>query len=790
MGFRLRLALFLVATLAAVQLLTAVLVYGVTRNALIKEGERQLAETATVFVRQLDDVSERVAENVEVLVLDYALRAAIAQRDQATVLSALRNHGRRVGAERMLLIGLDGTIEADTVPGAAPSEPKTTFPFPDLIASAFERRSAAMVALDGKAYWMVVVPVYAPQPVALIAAGIPIDDALVARMQSLSALPRDIELSTLEGADWKVLAHGQHPVALTERLMQGRTGIPGAPTLLDVDGQEYVALAVRLDRSQGATPMAAVLGYSVDEALRPYRSVASSWAVLVALGAAAALLGALLIARGVSRPVEALAATARRITDGDYEASPPVSQTGEIGHLAAAFASMTEAIREREQRIRYQAEHDQVTGLRNRPAAEQDIRSQLATQPEQRGALLVVGLARLPEIIKTIGHEVSDRLLRDAGTRVQQLAGKDLVARAGDTQLLLWREGAREAEAIALAFRVVDALGEPYQEEDLTLDLSPAVGIALHPEHGADAGALVRRADVALFAAQAAEEPVAVYDPATDPHRPERLALMGELREALDHAQLMLHYQPKLNLASSQIDGAEGLVRWQHPRRGLVSPDEFIPLAEESGNIRRLTRWALAAGIAQAASWHAGGAQLRVAINLSARDLDDEDLPRRIAELLAAHRVKPAHIGLEITESAVMGKPDTAIAVLQHIAELGIPIALDDFGVGQSSFAYLRRLPVREIKIDKSFVQQLADEAGDRTIVRSIVELGHRLGFKVTAEGVESADALDYLAEIGCDHAQGYYIAEPLPPESVPAFLEHRCWRAAKLPANVAKLGP
>ena len=635
---------------------------------------------------------------------------------------------------------------------------------------------------------MVVVPVYAPQPVALIAAGIPIDDALVARMQGLSALPRDIELATFQDGNWKVLAHGQHPVALTGRLMQGRAELPDAPSLVDVDGLEYVALAVRLDRAQGATPMAAVLGYSVDEALRPYRSVASSWGVLVALGAAAALIGALLIARGVSRPVEELAATARRITEGDYEPPPPMRQSGEIGHLAAAFASMTEAIRERERRIRHQAEHDQVTGLRNRMAAEREIGGQLAAQPEPRGALLMVGLARLPEVIKTIGHEVSDRMLRDAGARVQQLAGQALVARAGDTQLLVWQARAGKAEAIAAAFGIVDALGVAYQEADLVLELSPGVGIALHPEHGGDAGTLLRRADVALFAAQASEEPVAVYDPATDPHRPERLALMGELREALELAQLSLHFQPKLNLRTAEIDGAEGLVRWQHPRRGPVAPDEFIALAEESGNIRRLTRWALAAGIAQAAAWQAAGVSLRVAINLSARDLEDQDLPRRIAELLAAHRVKPSQVTLEITESAVMNRPDTAIAVLEHIAEQGIGIALDDFGVGQSSFAYLRRLPVRELKIDKSFVQQLADEAGDRTIVRSIVELGHRLGFHVTAEGVESPYALDYLAEIGCDHAQGYYIAEPLPPETLPSYLERRCWRAAGVSNTVAKL--
>lgn len=779
MGFRFRLASFLVASLATVQTLTAVLVYEVTRRALIAEGQRQMVVAATAFAHQLEDISERVADSVQVVALDYALRSAIAQRDRDTVLSALRNHGRRVGATRMMLVGLDGAIEADTESTSTSSHP---FPFPDLLNSALERQASAVVAWDGRAYWMVVVPVSAPALIGLIAAAIPVDDQLLARMQRQSALPKDIELVTDAGNDtWTVVARGNDQVTLSARLMAINHTLPTEPILIDVGGREYVAMALRLNASQRNAPAAAaVLGYSLDEALRPYRSVATAWAILLALGLVIGLIGALLIARGVSRPIEVLAATARRIEAGDYSSPPAIHRSDEIGQLAAAFANMAQAIGEREERIRFQAGHDAVTGMPNRVTAEAAIQQELLARVEQRGALLMVALARLPEIVKTMGHAITDRLMRDAGVRIRQPAGDGLVARATDSQFSIWLRPAEKADAIATAFRVLDVLGEPYQEADLAIDVAPAVGIALYPEHGPQASALLQRAEVALFAALGSNDPVVVYDPATDPHRPQRLTLMGDLREALDRNQLALHYQPKLNLAVSAIDGVEGLVRWHDAKRGFVPPDEFIGLAEETGNIRRLTRWALATSIAQAQQWAARGWSFRIAINVSARDLEDIDLPRRVGELLAIHAVAPQMIVLEITESAVMGKPDAAIQVLRRLADQGIDLAIDDFGVGQSSFAYLRRLPVRELKIDKTFVQKLAHDSEDRTIVRSIVELGHRLGYRVTAEGVEEKAALDYLGEIGCDHAQGFYIAKALSPNAFDHFLAGtNWWRAA-----------
>jgi len=769
MSFRFRLALFFVAALVAMQALTAVLVYEVTRHELISEGQRQLDVAASAFARQLDDISGRVADSVQVLALDYALRSAIAQHDQATMQSALTNHGHRVGATQMLLLDTDGHVEVDTLGAYAAGAP---FPYTDLVERAWSRPAAAVVAWRDHAYWMVVVPVFAPNLVGEIAAAIPIDDRLLARLQAQSTLPRNIELAAHNAnGTWSVLAHGSERVALTAGLTTRNQALPVQPTLLEVRGREFVAQAVPLNRAQASAPVAAVLGYSVDEALQPYRSVGLAWGALLVFGLLVGLIGAWLIARGVSRPVEQLAASARRIEAGDYSPPHRVTRRDELGQLAAAFVGMTKAIRDREARILYQSGHDQVTELPNRTAAEAHIQNELASHPQRSAALLVVGLGRVPEIIKTMGHAVCDRVMRDAGIRIRGPAGDGCVARATDTQFAIFLGNSDRQEAIASGFRVLDALSEPYREADLTLDLAPAIGIALAPAHATGANGLLRRAEIALLAAIGAEEPIAVYDAATDPHRPERLSLMSELRAALDRDQLQLHYQPKLNLLSGEVDGAEGLVRWEHPGLGAIPPDAFIALAEETGNIRRLTRWALAAGIAQAKRWQASGRNVKVSVNVSARDLDDTELPRRVAELLALHTLPSECLALEITEGAIMGKPEAAIEVLRRLADQGIDLAIDDFGVGQSSLAYLRRLPVRELKIDKSFIEHLAQAPEDQTIVRSIVELAHRLGYRVTAEGVDNAAALDFLVEIGCDHAQGYHIAKALPAEAMTEFI-------------------
>lgn len=778
-GFRNRLAAFMMVTLVVVQGATAVTVYEVTRQALITQSEHQLTDSVNLFSQQLDALSQRVSESVQVLSLDYPLRQAVASQNEQTVLSALRNHGRRVGATRMLWIGLDGTIQGDTANADAIGK---RFEFPDLLDEAASQGKARGVAmLDGRAYLIVLVPVMAPIPIAYIGANIPLDDAMVDRLRRLSELPPEVVLATRkESGDWEVLAKAVAGEDIMAQLMpDGAPPIPHKPLLMKRGSRSDIVLATPID-TRHSTPIVAVIGLSLDEALQPYDPVMLAALGLLLVGLVATLFGTGLIARSVARPLESLAAVARRIAGGDYTPPEPTNQTDEIGQLSGALGNMVVAIGEREEQIRFQARHDAVTNLPNRIELIERIDRVLQARPDMEASLLLIGVPRLQEIVNTLGHDFRDRLMRFVGEKLTEaMQGHGVVARVSDVAFAVWRPSWRQAGR--MAHMLVAAVGEEFREGDITVDISAAVGISMAPEHGSDAGLLLRRADIALHDALGrGEDRIVVYDPDSDPHRSDRLSLMSDLREALETSGISLHCQPKIDLAADLVSGAEALVRWTHPVRGFVPPDSFISLAEETGNIRRLTQWVLATGIAQAAEWGRRGMKIRMSVNLSVRDLGDPFLANRVMDLLKENSVDPADILLEVTESAIMGEPDAAIEMLRRLADQGIDLSIDDFGVGQSSFAYLRRLPVREIKIDKSFVLKLASSPEDATIVRSIVELGHNLGYRVTAEGVEDENSFSFLREIGCDYAQGYYIAKALPSAGFDQFVADGRW-AAKL---------
>jgi len=777
-GFRNRLAVFMMATLVVVQGATALTVYRVTRQALVTQSEHRLTQSAELFSQQLDALSQRVADSVQVLSLDYPLRQAVASQNDQTVLSALRNHGRRVGATRMQWIGLDGTIRGDT---AVPDSVGKAFDFPDMLDdAASDGKARGISILGGKAYWIVLVPVIAPIPIAYIGAHIPLDDAMIDRLRRLSSLPAEVVLATNKGAGgWEVLAKSvEGPDVLPQLLPEGAPPALFKPVLMHQGKRSDIVMASALDVRHGP-PIVAVVGVSLDEALKPYQPVIFAALGLLLVGLLAALFGTGLIARTVAKPLEVLAAVARRIAGGDYTPPEPTTQTDEIGQLSGALGNMVVAIGEREERIRFQASHDAVTGLPNRASLIEQVDALLRANPGKETAMLVVGVPRLQEIVNTLGHDFRDRLMRFVGERLCAAADQDggHVARVSDIAFAAWWPSWHQSER--LAHHLAGAVGDVYREGDVTVDIAAAVGIALAPEHGDQAGLLLQHADIALHDALAkVEERIVVYDPAKDKHRSDRLSLMRDLREALDVGGLNLHCQPKIDLASNLVAGAEGLVRWTHPVRGFVPPDSFIGLAEETGNIRRLTSWVLDSGVKQAADWNRRGMRIRMSVNLSVRDLGDPMLAERVIALLKHHEVDPSDVVLEITESAIMGEPDAAIRMLRSLADQGIDLSIDDFGVGQSSFAYLRRLPVREIKIDQSFVLKLANSPEDATIVRSIVELGHNLGYKVTAEGVEDEGSFSFLREIGCDYAQGYYISKALPSDGFDRFVTEGRWSA------------
>jgi diguanylate cyclase (GGDEF)-like protein/PAS domain S-box-containing protein len=425
--------------------------------------------------------------------------------------------------------------------------------------------------------------------------------------------------------------------------------------------------------------------------------------------------------------------------------------------------------------LEHQALHDALTGLPNRALLNDRLLQTLRSTRREPGrfALLLMDLDRFKEINDTFGHHWGDLVLRDVAGRLRGvLRQSDTVARLGGDEFAILLPKADAAGAGLTARKIQKAMSQPFCIEGQLLDIGTSIGIALYPDHGSDAGGLLRHADVAMYIAKRADIGHAIYTPDQDEYSPARLSLIGELRRDIRAGCLTLHYQPKVSLATGRVDSVEALVRWQHPERGLVSPAQFISLAEHTGLIRPLTQWVLRAALEQCRAWRDDGLSLGVAINLSARNLHDARLPAAVARLLNGLDLDPSLLRLEVTESAVMTDPARATRILSRLHGMGVHIAIDDFGTGHSSLGYLKRLPVDEIKIDKSFVLDMTADADDAFIVRSVIDLGHHLGLTVVAEGVESAEALDRLAELGCDLAQGYVLARPMPAESLLGWLQ------------------
>ncbi len=430
-----------------------------------------------------------------------------------------------------------------------------------------------------------------------------------------------------------------------------------------------------------------------------------------------------------------------------------------------------------EQEMAHRAQHDALTGLPNR-ALLSDRFGQALRRARRSGddvGLLLIDLDRFKEINDTMGHHVGDQLLVQVGRRMQSaLRAEDTVARlGGDEFAVLLPSGGTVDHCLGVAAKLRGALEEPFDVFGVNLDVEASVGVVVSGEHGGDATLLLQRADVAMYEAKRRGAGVLAYDPATDVHSPERLTLLGDLRRALDERTLFLEYQPKVDLGTGEVCGAEALLRWVHPQRGRVAPAEFIPLAENSGLIGPITGYVLDLALDQAAAWLRQGAPLQVAVNLSARNLADEQLDGLVAQLLARHDVPAALLKLEVTESALMVDPARSRALLHRLVALGVDIAIDDFGAGYTSLGQLRDLPVTELKVDRSFIATMCAEPSNGLIVASLIELCHSLGMTAVAEGVETHQVLAELAALTCDVVQGYHVSRPLTAAAFDA------WRAA-----------
>jgi diguanylate cyclase (GGDEF)-like protein len=476
---------------------------------------------------------------------------------------------------------------------------------------------------------------------------------------------------------------------------------------------------------------------------------------------------------GEDRAVEAMKAGAQ-----DYIVKGSLKRLLPAVQRELRDAEVRRAHQQAESKIQYMAFYDALTDLPNRNMFYERLRDAIRTSARDGGswALLLMDLDRFKDINETLGHARGDLLLQQVGARLQSiLAEPAVIARLGGDEfgVLLPRQALQDVTLVAKT--ILKGFEAPFSVEALPIAVEASIGIALYPEHGTDADRLMQGADVALYAAKRSGGYV-TYNPERDQRSPRRLAILGDLREAIERDRLTLHYQPKIDCTSGEVSGAESLLRWHHAVYGAVRPDEFIGPAEQTGLIKPLTQWVLNAALRQWKVWEGAGVRLAISVNLSARNLHDPDLVKYITDCVERHGVAASLLTLEITEGALMEDPGHAKKILAQLRDAGIRLSIDDFGTGYSSLSYLKEFPVHEVKIDKSFIIDLGWDATAKAIVHSIVDLGRRLGLHVVAEGVEDEAVWAWLRRVGCDTAQGYYMGKPMSADEFVRWVKESEW--------------
>jgi diguanylate cyclase (GGDEF)-like protein len=739
----------------------------------------ELSTGEKVFLRLLQQNTYNLEQATKVLAADFGFRDAVSSGDRETVLSALSNHGERINAGIAIYTDAQFQPVASTERGAGPFVAAVQRYARQSLSGGMQPNQVEVI--NGQPYQIVAVPVKAPQVIGWVGMGFPVGDKLLKDMRNLSGLDVVMMLRSPRG-DWAVsqssLARERWaPVVQAWQSPNSSPSVEGIDLTLVIAGDEFSGHQLVLPGAPGQPPVTALLLRSVDQALAPYGQLKLTLLILTALGVAAFGVGGYVTARRITTPIRMLAGSARRLERGDYGAEVRVPSQDEIGDLAQSFETMRLAIQSREGEIRRLAYQDALTDLPNREQFRHDLRQAIDRYNDdgQPCAVVLLDMDRFKHVNDVLGHRFGDRVLRAVAERLRSdaLSHTDILARLSGDEFAVLLPTTSAAQAKEVAARVQASFERPITLDDHTVDLGAGIGIALCPDHGLEADVLLSRAEVAMYAAKQQQAGTVVYHPGLDSSSEESLTLLSELRYAVDHNQLRLYLQPKINLCSGTVIGAEALVRWEHPERGLVPPMRFIPFAEQTGFIRVLTAWMIAQSASMCAQLNAEGFDLKLSVNLSTRDLMDQDLPAKLERVLAEHGVKPGSLVLEITESAIMDDPQRAMQTLERLHAMGLKLSIDDFGTGYSSLAYLKRLPVDELKIDKSFVMSMESDLQDAKIVRSTVDLAHNLGLTVVAEGVENAKSWKLLAGLSCDEAQGYFIARPMPASQFITWVKH-----------------
>jgi diguanylate cyclase (GGDEF)-like protein len=766
--FRRRLIVILLGLVVLTQLVTMGIFVARSHIEAKEEAAANLVVSGNMLQALLTSKGQERREAVQISATDFGFKSSVASGDETTIRSTLANMANRIGADSVTLLDIAGKTVSSTDPALMTGR-WLNLSLPDTNTS---EAASSYQTLNGQLLLLVVAPVRAPITVGYVVVGFPVDQKLVTELSDL--LDVSVGFTEVGRNSAGTLISNLPPDQAQETLnwLSSTTNRQLEATEIEVSGHSYLGLVRDMPDGRGAVK--AVLQQPLQSALAA--TYTESALIILLIGAVAILLAippARWLAKQASRPLEALLAVAKRIEAGDYRKNIHLSGSIELEQVASTLNAMQSQIASREQQVKYLASHDAITGLPNRLSALQQLQPVFdqTTADQQRLPLLLLEVSDYVRMQIALGHDAAESLLCDIALKLTSLLGRDdLLASPGPGQFLIVKRSLSCTNAADFAQTLIDALNQEMAYQNTPISLGAEASICYVPDHAASPLEALRHLDLALHDTSQFSQSVRVYRNTRQADLKMQLVLLSDLRRAIQDNLLSLHYQPKVNLLDGRILGVEALVRWQHPVLGAIAPDTFIPLLERTRSIWQLTRWLIQTVPKQMRLWRDQGFEPMVSINLSASDLLEQRLPQHLLDCLAQADISPHKLMLEITESAIMNEPDQAVKVMQQLRAHGLRFSVDDFGTGYSSLAQFKSLPVDELKIDRSFVKNMQPGSDDAIIVQTTIDLGHRFGVKVVAEGIETTENWQQLLAMGCDQGQGYLISKPLPPERLLAF--------------------
>ncbi|MGQ0558052.1 MAG: putative bifunctional diguanylate cyclase/phosphodiesterase [Sphingosinicella sp.] len=732
--------------------LVAVTLWIVVSSTAERQVRNELLSSSTVFDR-LWEIRARELENAAgVLSRDFGFREAVATGDPQTAGSALDNLRARLGLRVAFILNVDGSIL-----GAA--NPRVRRDAAALWPALDRGETGGVAKLGGVSHQVVAAPIMAPSLLGWVVFATELGAAEMRGLESLSAIP--IEARVLQRNRSGAWGNGSAEDRAIDRFIQAHRG-GSEPARLDGPHGTAIALARPLQSLDRDQPASLLLCYQLSLAMAAYQPLQIAMGLTGLVGLVLVMFGSWRLSLSLTRPILMLEQAAQRMEQGENVAVQ-VETRDEIGRLAQSFNRMAAGIAEREKRITQLAFNDSLTGLPNRAFFRQHLELELkqSSRRQSRLALLCVDLDNFKAVNDTLGHPVGDELLRAVAGRLGTNVRDSLVARlGGDEFIIILSRGEGHEAAGAVAERLVAAMAEPFRIDGHELGIGASIGIAISPGDGSDPDTLLKHADLALYRGkEEGKGTFRYFETGMNARVQERRRLETDLKRAVAEGQFELYFQPLYDLETNRINAFEALIRWNHPARGLVAPDQFIPLAEETGLIVPIGAWVAQEACRQAATWPD---DIRVAVNISSVQFGKSGLAEMLVQALGASGLDPRRLEVEITESVFLESSEATLKVLHALRGLGIRIALDDFGTGFSSLSYLQNFPFDKIKIDRSFIEQLLSRSGSSAIVHAITSLAHALGMETTAEGVEKPEQLAELKQQGCSSVQGYLFSEPV----------------------------